>query len=175
MSRVRVVAAACGIDSGRSQGLERLGYHARGNLPGEAPAVLAPTALAFRPPIVDDRVPVAVRLFLIVRRDLEREGLAVPERRAAVETETGNAQNGELHRQHIALLAARVVAGRLVNGGHFTIRKGGGVEARRVDRVLVEPETNRILWLHARGICKFWTADGSSSGDGRPLYCAPCL
>src|SRR5258707_7002899 len=61
--------------------------------------------------------------------------------RAAVETETGNAQNGELHCQYIALLAARVVTGRLVNSGHFSIRKGGGVEARRVNRVLVEPET----------------------------------
>jgi len=47
----------------------------------------------------------------------------VLERRAAVETETGNTQNRELHRQHIALLAARVVTGRFMNGGHFTIGK----------------------------------------------------
>src|SRR5207248_10887175 len=40
--------------------------------------------------------------------------------------------------------------GRLVNRGHFTVRKGGGVEARRLDRVFVEPETNRVLWLHIR-------------------------
>ena len=44
--------------------------------------------------------------FLILRRDLEGKGLGVPERWAAVETETGNAQDSELHRQHIALLAA---------------------------------------------------------------------
>jgi hypothetical protein len=58
---------------------------ARGDLPGDAPAVLAPTALALLAVIADDRVPVAIRLFLIVRRDLERKGLAVRERRAAVE------------------------------------------------------------------------------------------
>jgi len=44
----------------------------------------------------------------------------VPERRAAVEAETGNAEDGELHRQHIALLAARIVTGSLVNSGYFT-------------------------------------------------------
>src|SRR5215213_11674476 len=84
---------------------KRLGQRARGDLPGEAPAVLAPTALAFLAAIADDRVPVAVGLFLIVRCDLEGKGLAVREPRAAVETETGNAQHGELHRQHIPLLA----------------------------------------------------------------------
>src|SRR5918992_1260676 len=102
----------------KTTGRHRVGERARGDLPGEAPAVLAPTALTFLAAIADDRVPVAVRLFLIVRRDLEGKGLAVPELRAAVETETGNAQNGELHRQHIAFLAARVVGGRLVNSRH---------------------------------------------------------
>jgi len=53
-------------------GRKRLGQRARGDLPGETPAVLAPTALTFLAGIADDRVPVAVRLFLIVRRDLER-------------------------------------------------------------------------------------------------------
>src|SRR5215472_18877678 len=72
----------------------------------------------------------------------------MPERRAAVETETGNAKHGELHRQHLALLAARIVTGRLLNSGYFTIREGGGVEARRLKRVLVEPEADRVLWLH---------------------------
>jgi hypothetical protein len=74
----------------------------------------------------------------------------VPELRAAVETETGNAQNGELHRQHIALFAARVITGRFLNSGDFTVRKGGSVEARRLMRVLVEPEADRVLWLHIR-------------------------
>ena len=167
---IAVEGALCLIAASR----HRLGQHARGDLPGEAPAVLAPAALAFLAAIADDRVPVAVRLFLIVRRDLEGKGLAVLERRAAVETEAGNAQNGELHRQHIALLAARVVTRRLVNSGHLTVREGGGVEARRLVRVLVEPEADRVLWLHlscaphagqgesyfiravSRNVCKSW-------------------
>src|ERR1700704_4658392 len=85
-------------------GGQRVNERARSNLPGEAPPVLAPTALTLLAAIADDRVPVPVRLFLIVRRDLERKGLAVLELRAAVETDTGNAENGELHRQDIALL-----------------------------------------------------------------------
>jgi hypothetical protein len=35
-----------------------------------------------------------------------------------------------------------------VNSGHFTIRKARGVEARRLMRILVEPEADRVLWLH---------------------------
>src|SRR5437762_7647056 len=129
-------------------GRHRVGQRARGDLPGEAPAVLAPTARAFLAAIADNRIPVAVRLRLIVRGDLEGERLAVLERRTAVEPEAGNAEDGELHRQHIAGLAARVVARRLVDSGHFTIRKGGGVEPRRVLCVLVEPETNRVFRFH---------------------------
>jgi hypothetical protein len=60
-------------------------------------ASLPPTALTLLAAVGDDRVPVTVRLFLIVRRDLEGKGLGVPERRAAVETETGNTQDGELY------------------------------------------------------------------------------
>src|SRR6059058_4223071 len=116
---------------------KRLGQRARGDLPGEAPAVLAPTALAFLAAIADDRVPVAVRLFLILRRDLEGKGLAVLERRAAVETETGNAHDGELHGQDFALLAARVIPGRLVNRGHLTVRKRSGIEACRPQGIVV--------------------------------------
>src|SRR5262245_52007096 len=109
------------------------------DLPGDAPAVLAPTALAFLSAIADDRIPVTVRLFLVLRRDLERKRLAVLERRTAVETEAGNTQHSEIDRQYVALFAIRVVAGCFVNTNHFTIWKGRGVEARRLMRVLVEP------------------------------------
>src|SRR5260221_8707741 len=90
------------------------------------------------------------RLLLLLRRDLEGKVLGVRERRAAVEAETGNAQDGECPRQHIALLAAWIVTGSLVNSGYFTIRKGDGVEARRLMRVFIEPEEDRVLWLHVR-------------------------
>src|SRR6187399_1394644 len=97
--------ALCLIATGR----QRIDQHTRGDLPGETPAVLAPAALAFLAAIADDRVPVAIRLFLIVCRYLKRKSLVVFEIRATVETETGNAQNSEVHRQDIALLAARVI------------------------------------------------------------------
>src|SRR5262245_45534343 len=89
---------------------KRVGEHTGSNLPGQAPAILAPPALTFVAAIADDRVPVAVRLFLIVSRHLERECLAVLERRTAVQAEARNAQNGELDRYDIALLAAGVVS-----------------------------------------------------------------
>ena len=111
---------------------ERIGQRARRDLPGEPPTVLAPTARAIRAAVADDRVPVAIRLLLIVGCDLKGERLAVFERRAAVETEAGDAQHGELYRQHIASLATRVISGCLVHGDHLTGREGGGVEVRGV-------------------------------------------
>jgi hypothetical protein len=51
---------------------------------------LAPSALSLLAAVADDRVPVAVRLLLIVGRDLEGKGLAVREFRAAVESHTRN-------------------------------------------------------------------------------------
>src|SRR5262249_31953935 len=108
-----------------------------------------------------------VRLFLILRRDLEGKGLAVLKRGAAVETETGNAQNGKLHREHIALFATRIVTRRRVNRGYGAVWKGGGVEARRVLRVLVEPEADRVLWLHVRVLLVL------NQGERRGLHIAP--
>ncbi len=93
-------------------------------------------------------MPVTVGLVLIVRGDLEGERLAVLELRAAVETETRNPQDGELHGQHIAFLASRIVSWRRVNRAHFTVRERGGIEARRLFGVLVEPEANRVLRDH---------------------------
>src|SRR4030095_7591557 len=56
---------------------KRISERARRDLPGQAPAILAPTALTFLAAVADDGVPVAVGLFLSVRRDLEGKGLAV--------------------------------------------------------------------------------------------------
>src|SRR5262249_16959883 len=110
--------------------------------------VLAPTARTLLAAVADDRVPVAIRLFLVVGRDLEGERLGLLERRAAVEADTGNPYDGELHDELIAGLAARKVTRRLVGGGDFGIRKRGGVEARGFLRVVVEPETDHVLRLH---------------------------
>src|SRR5690349_3428244 len=66
-------------------GRHRLHQHARRDLPGDAPLVLAPAAGALLPAIADDGIPVAVGLRLILGGDLERERLAVLERRSAIE------------------------------------------------------------------------------------------
>src|SRR5438105_15448815 len=68
-------------------GRRRIGQRTWGDLPREAPAVLAPTARTFLAAVANDCIPVAVRLCLIVRCDLEGERLGVPERRTAVEAE----------------------------------------------------------------------------------------
>src|SRR3981081_1120260 len=57
------------------------------NLPGDAPFVLAPAALTSLPTIADNGIPVAVCFFLLVGRDLEREGLAVIESGTALQTQ----------------------------------------------------------------------------------------
>ena len=66
-----------------------LGQHARRDLPGDAPLVFAPAALALLAAIADDGVPVAVGLLLIVSGDLEREGFVMLERGTAVEADIG--------------------------------------------------------------------------------------
>ena len=76
----------------------------------------------------------------------------MPERRAAVESETGNAEDGELHCYDIARFAARVIGRCLVDGGHFTVRKGGGLGVRRFKCILVEPETDRVFRFHLLGL-----------------------
>src|SRR5579871_3295226 len=63
----RLERPLCFIPSGR----QRVRQDARRNLPGYAPFVLAPPARALLSAIPDDSVPVAVRLLLIVRGDLE--------------------------------------------------------------------------------------------------------
>src|SRR5262249_44868051 len=63
--------------------------------------------------------------------------------------------------------AARIVTGRIVDSRYLAIRKGGGVEGRRLKRVLVEPEADRVLWLHV--LC------APCARSGRPLWSRPAL
>jgi hypothetical protein len=72
-----------------------IGKGARGDLPRQAPLVLAPAALALLPAVADDGVPQPIGLGLVVGGDLEREGLAVLELRAAVEADAGNPADGD--------------------------------------------------------------------------------
>lgn len=61
------------------------------------------------------------------------------EGRAAVQPQAGNAGHGELHRQHVALLARGVVARRAVDGLHRAVGKGLRIEVGSVNRIVVEP------------------------------------
>src|SRR5204863_1907098 len=105
----------------------------------------APAARALLAAIADDGVPIAVGLLLIVGGDLEREGFVVLEHGTAVEAETGYAGDRECDRQHVALLAGRVVTGCTVDGTHRTVGKGLGVEAGSSFGILIVPEANRVL------------------------------
>ena len=89
----------------RAAGRHRLGQGARCDLPGDAPAILAPAAGALGPAVADDGVPVAVGLFLVVGGDLERERFILLEGRAAVQADAGDARHRELDGQHVAFLA----------------------------------------------------------------------
>ena len=64
--------------------------HTRRDLPGEAPAILAPAAGALLAAVADDRVPVPIGLGLASGCDLKRERLVVLEIRPAVEPEAGD-------------------------------------------------------------------------------------
>src|SRR5687768_15191126 len=120
-------------------GRQRLGQHPRRDLPGDAPLVLAPAALAFLTAIVDDGVPVAIGLFLIVGSDLEREGFVMLERWTAVEADAGYPGDCEFDHQDIALLAGGVVAGCTEDGTQCAVGKGIGIESGCRLGVLVVP------------------------------------
>jgi HlyD family secretion protein len=124
---------------------ERFGQDPGRDLPGHPPPVLAPAARALLATLADDRVPVAIGLLLVLGRDLERERLAVLELGSTVQAHALHAGHRELDRQHVALLAAGIVAGRADDAPHRAIREGPGVEAGRGLGVLVEPEKDRVL------------------------------
>jgi hypothetical protein len=87
---------------------------------------------------------------------LEGKGLVVLEGWASVEAEAGNAANRELNREDIALFASWKVRRCLVDGRHDAIRKRVGVEARGLLRVLVKPQTDGVLGLHAHWLLGDW-------------------
>src|SRR4051812_14767774 len=133
-------------------GRHRLGQHARRDLPGDAPSVLAPAARALLSAIAHDGVPVAVGLLLIVGGDLEREGFVVLEHGTAVEADAGYSGDREFDHQHVALLAGRVVTGCTADGSHRAVRKGRGVKAGGSLGVLVVPDADRVL-CHGMSFC----------------------
>src|SRR3954462_9792673 len=61
--------------------------YTRRDLPRHAPLVLAPPAGTLLAAILDDGIPIAIRLSLIVGSDLKRKGFTMFERRPSVETD----------------------------------------------------------------------------------------
>src|SRR5258705_5950841 len=124
---------------------QRLCKHARRDLPGDAPLVLAPAERALLASMADDGIPVAVGLLLIIGGDLKRESFVMLERGTAVEAHTGDAGDCEFHRQHVALLAGWVITGCTVDGTYRAVGKGFGVKAGSSLGVLIVPQANRVL------------------------------
>jgi hypothetical protein len=141
---------------------QRIDQRARRDLPVQAPLVLAPAAGAGLAAVVDEGVPQAVGFGLVVGGDLEGEGLGVRKDRPAVQADAGDAGDGEFDRQHVALLAHRVVGGRVEHGADGAVREGGGVELRGFERGAVEPEADGVLGGHERA-----PFGGGCGGRGR--------
>ncbi|AEM42640.1 hypothetical protein KVU_PA0223 (plasmid) [Ketogulonicigenium vulgare WSH-001] len=123
----------------------RLGQGAGGDLPRDAPPVLAPAAFTFLPAIADNGVPIQVGFGLILGQDLERERLVLFEHRAAVQAHAGHAHDGEIHHQHLALFAGWIVARRALDAVHRGVRKDRGIEIGRRFGILVEPEADGVF------------------------------
>src|SRR4030081_3233101 len=119
--------------------------HARRDLPGDAPLVLAPAARTLLASIADNGVPVAVGLLLIIGGDLKRESFVMLERGTAVEADTGDAGDCEFYHQHVSLLAGWVVTGCTVDATHCAVRKGFGIKASSGLGIPIVPEANRVL------------------------------
>src|SRR3979411_1043860 len=86
-------------------GRHRLRQHARRDLPGDAPLVLAPAARTLLASIADNGVPEAAGLLLCIGGDLKRESFVMLERGTAVEANTRDAGDCEFYRQHVTFLA----------------------------------------------------------------------
>src|SRR5229473_1474308 len=161
-----IECALCFVAAGR----QRLCQHARRDLPGDTPLVLAPAARTLLASIADNGVPVAVGLLLIIGGDLKRESLVMFERGTAVEAETWDAGDREFYRQHVALLAGWIATGRTVDGTHGAVGKGLCVEAGSSLCVLVVPQANRVLGRVLGHCLSFHSAYAPSAG----LYrCCP--
>src|SRR5882757_1542342 len=117
----------------------------RGDLPGQPPAILAPSAHTFGPPVADDRIPVTIGFGLVFGEHLKRESFAVLERGAAVEAQAGYSQHRKFDRQRLSLLAIRIIAWCIVNRANGTVRKGLGIELSGFFGCAVVPKANYVF------------------------------
>lgn len=129
-------AVGAGVGPGQRDG---------GDLPGDAPLVLAPAAVALLAAVVDDGIPVTIGLGLILGGHLERERLVVLDPWPTVKPQAGYAQHGELDGQDVTLLARRVVSRCAMDRADGGIGKGPGVEVRRLFGITFVPKADRVL------------------------------
>jgi hypothetical protein len=105
--------------------------------------------LAFTAAILDDRLPIAVGFRLVVGHHLEAYRLVRREHRAAIQTDEGLAEQGELDGQLAILFAARVIGCGLKRLSDMAVRKRGGVEFRCVAGLaMIEPKTRDDFSVH---------------------------
>jgi hypothetical protein len=63
----------------------------------------------------------------------------------AVQSDTGNAADREFDGQDVTLFPGREVAWRTMDGAHFAVGKGLGVELGSSLGIFVVPEADRVL------------------------------
>ena len=117
---------------------------ARGrDLPRQAPTVLKPAAGAGLARRCRRWRSTGGRSRLVFGGHLEREGCWA-ERRPAVQAQAGNAQHGELDRQHVASWPGRGSRPARAGRRPRCCRQGGGVEARASSAVPSNPQAHGV-------------------------------
>src|SRR5215218_10187634 len=118
----------------------------RRDLPGKAPAILAPAASAFLPAIADDGIPITVGLFLVTGQDHEADRLIGLEIGPAVQADERPAEHGELDRKFGALRPTRKVRRGVHGRANTAVGKGCCVEFRSLAGFpVIEPQAGREL------------------------------
>src|SRR5699024_896084 len=117
----------------------RLSQHTWRNLPRYAPFIFAPSAHTLYPTMVNDGVPIAVGLGLIVSRNLKGERLAVFKRAPTIDAKAWDATNRKFNGKDIACLCSWIVRRCALYCANRAIRKGTGVKTCGFFCSLVKP------------------------------------
>src|SRR5215207_3133823 len=119
------------------------------DLPREAPSIPAPAAGAFFSTPTDDRLPIAIRFRLVLGHHHEADRLVGAKVRAAIEANERPAQEGELDRQFLAFVTARIIGRGGMRRPDMAVGEGAGVELRRIaGLVMVEPQAGNKFGHH---------------------------
>src|ERR1700677_3792667 len=140
----------CALRGGAIRVVRRVEQHARRDLPGEAPAILAPAAPTLLAAIAYDRVPVTIGVFLVFGQDHEADRLVRLEMWPAIEAEERLTKDGELDGELLARLRRRIVRGGRVDLPDLAVGEHARVELGRLAGLAaVEPQARGHL-AHVR-------------------------